>query len=85
MKIRAIVQRMLLMCPAAWYIFLRSLQLSCFLLFCAFLLLLGWEQAVYEQYHLYLTAMSLQESAQALLLVAVLLSALVEDASRGRS
>ena len=84
MKIKAIVRRMLAMCPAAWYIFLRSLQLSCLLLFCAVVLLMHGESVGYE-HDLFLTAMSLQESAQSLLLVAVLLSAIVEDAQSGRA
>ena len=34
MKLRAIIVRMLGMCPMAWYIFKRSLQLSVFLMLC---------------------------------------------------
>ena len=42
MKLRAIIVRMLGMCPMAWYIFKRSLQLSVFLMLCAFALLVEW-------------------------------------------
>ena len=43
MKTPAPVRRMLRMCPAAWRIFLRCLQMSCFLLVCAALLLIAWD------------------------------------------
>ena len=57
MKLTAILRRMLSMCPEAWYIFRRGLQLSAFLMLCA-----------------------LMEVTQALLLVSVLASAIIEDA-----
>lgn len=79
MKIKKTISRMLMMCPEAWYIFIRPLQLSCFMHFCAFILLLQWNGSMSENYILYMTAVSLQETAQAVLLVSVLLSVFIED------
>ena len=79
MKLKATIQRMLQMCPEAWYITIRSLQLCCVLLFGAFLLLLEWNGDMLGKYALYMTAQSLNESAQAILLIAMLFSVIVED------
>ncbi len=79
MKLKAIVGRMLRMCPAAWTVFIRSLQLCCFLLFCSFMLLLKWNGSMTDGYEHYMTAMALEENCQALLLVAVLVSVCIED------
>lgn len=79
MKLKPVLHRMLSMCPDAWYIFLRSIQLCCVLLFCAFMLLLQWNERMLEHYELYMTAMSIAEVTQALLLIAVLLSVCIED------
>ncbi len=79
MKAKQIIVRMLSMCPEAWYIFIRTLQLCCFLHFCSYLLLLQWNGSMAANYSLYMTAISLQETAQAVLLVSVLLSAFIED------
>ncbi len=78
-KLKAILRRMLSMCPAAWYIFIRALQMCCFLLFCALMLLLKWDGSMVRGYDLYMTAMALEENCQALLLVAVLLSVCMEE------
>ena len=48
MKLTAILRRMLSMCPEAWYIFRRGLQLSAFLMLCAFVLLLEWNGSMLE-------------------------------------
>ena len=80
MKITAIIRRMLNMCPEAWYIFLRSIQLCAFLLLCAFALLCQRENCPEGGYTLYMTANALNETAQALLLIGVLASAIIEDA-----
>lgn len=80
MKLTAILRRMLSMCPEAWYIFRRGLQLSAFLMLCAFVLLLEWNGSMLDHYDLYMTAISLMEITQALLLVSVLASAIIEDA-----
>ena len=86
MKLRKTVRRMLDMCPDAWYIFICSIKLTAFLLLCAFVLLLGWEGRMAEGgYRLYMTAMSLYETGQALLLIGAVFSVCIEDAQSGRS
>ena len=52
MKLRKTVRRMLDMKPDAWYIFLRSLQLCCVLLLCAFALLLEYNGDMLGKYPL---------------------------------
>ena len=79
MKLRRTVRRMLDMKPDAWYIVLRSLQLSCVLLLCAFALLLEYNGDMLGKYPLYMTAQSLNESAQGILLVALILSVCMEE------
>ena len=79
MKLRKTVRRMLDMKPDAWYIFLRSLQLCCMLLLCAFALLLEHNGDMLGKYPLYMTAQSLNESAQGILLVAIILSICMEE------
>ena len=79
MKFRAIIVRMLGMCPLAWYIFKRSLQLSAFLMLCAFALLVEWGGSIMERYDLYMTAVSLMETTQAILLIGVIASVCIED------
>ncbi len=79
MKLRRTVRRMLDMKPDAWYIFLRSLQLSCVLLLCAFALLLEYNGDMLGKFPLYLTAQSLNESAQGILLIALILSVCMEE------
>lgn len=80
MKLSAILRRMLSMCPEAWYIFIRSLQLCVFLLLCAVILLIKRQSGVSYGYRLYQTANALNETVQALLIIAVLGSVLIEDA-----
>ena len=84
MMLRKTVRRMLDMCPAAWYIFISSVKLTAFVLVCAFVLLLGWRGSMEEGYTQYMTAMSLYEIGQALLLIGVVFSACIEDAQRAR-
>ncbi len=84
MKLRKTVQRMLDMCPDAWYIFITSVKLTAFVLVCAFVLLLGWDGSMAEGYRQYMTAMSLYEIGEALLLVGVLFSVLIEDVQTSR-
>ena len=84
MKVRAVIARMLAMRPEAWYIFISSVRLTAFLLLCAFVLLLGWNGSMLHGYRQYMTAMSLYEIGQALLLVGVLFSAIIEDAQEKR-
>ena len=82
MKIKAVIQRMLRMCPEAWYILIRTLQLCTVLLLCSFALLLEWDGSMTEGYRLYKTALALNETSQALLLIAVILSVCIEDVSQ---
>ena len=58
------------MCPPAWYIFLRSVQLT------GFLLLNG---SMLNGYSSYMTAVTLYETGQAVLLIGGLFSVLIED------
>ena len=67
------------MCPPAWYIFIRSVQLTGFLLLCAFVLLLGWNSSMINGYGSYMTAVTLYEAGQAVLLIGGLFSVLIED------
>ena len=79
MKLLAIVKRMLDMRPLSWYIFIRSIQLSCVLLLGAVLLLIAWCGDMLGHYTLYMTALALNETAQAVLLIGLLLPVIVED------
>ena len=78
MKLRAIVRRMLCMSDAAWYIFIRCIQLSCLLLFCAFMLLLDCGGSIMQRQQ-YMTAMALYEAPQGLLLGGLILSVCAEE------
>ena len=85
MKAPAPVRRMLQMCPAAWRIFLRCLQMSCFLLVCAALLLIAWDGDYIKSFRFFQLSAALQEMAQLSLLGAVILPPCVEDmAGRAR-
>lgn len=79
MKIFAVIRRMLQMCPAAWRVFLRCLQTSCFLLVCASLLLIAWDGDYIRSFRFYQLSTTLQEMAQLSLLGAVILPPCVED------
>jgi len=85
MKLRAVLRRMLSMSEMAWYIFIRSIQLSCFLLFCAFILMLKCGGSESGGYELYMTARSLYELPQALLLIAGIASACIDELQSGKS
>lgn len=74
--IKKILYRILSMCPDAWYIFIRSIQLTAFILLCAFVLLLECR----GRHELYMTAMTLYETGQALILIGALFSVFIEDA-----
>ena len=78
MKLRAVVRRMLAMSEPAWTIFSRSLQISCMLLFCSFLLLLNAGSPVQEHAR-YITALALYETPQGVLLLGLILSVCLED------
>ena len=78
MVLRDIVRRMLCMSDAAWYIFIRSIQLSCVMLFCSFLLLLSCDGSLMQRSQ-YMTAMALYEGPQGLLLGGLILSIFAEE------
>lgn len=84
MKLRKTIRRMLSMCPDAWYIFITSVKLTAFVLICAFVLLLGWDGNMAEGYCQYMTAISLYEIGQALLLIGVIFSVCIEDIQMSR-
>ena len=80
MLVYKVIARMLNMSGDAWYIFIRSIQLTAFILLCAFALLLGCEGMLLERHEQYMTAICLFETGQALLLIGALFSVLIEDA-----
>lgn len=77
-----IVQRMLSMCPSAWYIFRRGIQLCVILLFAALVVLCELGAYPSDTYRLRMLAAGLNETAQAVLLISVLASAIIEDVSQ---
>lgn len=78
---KAVVSRMLGMCPLAWRLFLVSLQLSCALLLCSLLLYTGVLPAS-DGGRL---AAALYELPEALLLIGLLASVCIEDVCSRRS
>lgn len=76
MKIKKALLGMLNMREEAWYIFIRCIQLCCVLLICAFALLLEWNGSM-SKYELYLSAVALNESSQAIFLIGVIMSAVI--------
>lgn len=79
MVIIKIFRRMLKMSDPAWYIFKRTLQLSCFLLLCAFVLLCHGGADMVQRYEISMTAGGINETVQALLLAGGLFSAIIEE------
>ena len=75
MLIKNILRRMLCMCPDAWYIFIRSIQLTAFMLLCAVVLMLEGSKS----HDIYMTAMTLYEGGQATLLIGTIFSVCIED------
>ena len=84
MKLRKTVIRMLNMCPDAWYIFISSIKLTAFLLLGAFMLLLSWGGSMSEGYTQYMTAMSLYETGEAMLMIGAIFSVCIEDVQSSR-
>ena len=78
MKLKATINRILQMCPQAWYIFIRTLQLSAALLLFAVFLLIESENRG-GCHDLYSAAWALYELPQALILIAGIGSACIED------
>lgn len=77
MKIKLVVKRMLRMCPDAWYIFMRTLQLSCLLLFLSLVSLIGYENT--GSYELFNMAAALYELPQSLLIISMIGSICIEE------
>lgn len=75
MKIKAIIARMLSMGENAWFWSIRSIQISCALAFCAWMLLLP-ENIPHSTY---LTAMEMLEMPKVILLLGLLFSVCTED------
>ncbi len=67
------------MSSPAWEVVIRALQLTCVLLFCAFMLLLEAGVFKYETSHLYYIARELATLPQAILLIAAIASAVIEE------
>ena len=85
MKLKATIDRMLHMCPEAWRVFLRALQLGCCLLLCSVFLLYVWDADHTHGWHFLQLSASLQETAQLSLLAAVILPPCIEEwKGRGR-
>ncbi len=67
------------MSPAAWEALIRGIQLSCVMLFCAWMLLLEGGTFKAATANLHWMAHELTTLPQAVLLIAVLASALIEE------
>ena len=79
MKLMAAIRRMLRMCPEAWYIQIRSIQLCCALLLSAVFFLIAWSGDRVHAYQFFQTAQTLNECAQISLLLGVILPPIVEE------
>lgn len=77
MKIKLVVKRMLRMCPDAWYIFMRTLQLSCLLLFLSLVSLVGYKNT--GSHELFNMAAALYELPQSLLIISMIGSICIEE------
>lgn len=77
MKITLVVKRMLRMCPDAWYIFMRTLQLSCLLLFLSLVSLIEYENT--GSHELFNMAAALYELPQSLLIISMIGSICIEE------
>ena len=76
--IKRIIRRMSCMCPAAWYIYKRSMQLSIVLLSCGLLLTTGVSQELQSR-HLLRLSNAYFDTVEAVLLLAAILPVLIED------
>lgn len=81
---KKIIMRMLRMCPAAWYIFRRGIQL-CFILLLGCVVVLANGEAFPDLHCAYKLYSAMNETAQSVLLISVLFSVLIEDVSTSRS
>lgn len=74
-----VLRRMLSMCELSWELLMLGLQLSCVLLFAAFLLLLGAGEFSVWNCDTYSLARELLTLPQAILLVCILAGAIIEE------
>ena len=74
-----VLRRMLNMCEASWELLMRSLQLSCVLLFSAFMLFLSNGPLSAQNYDTYRLACEFTTLPQAILLVAMIAGAVIEE------
>ena len=70
---------MLCMCEPSWELLIRGLQLSCVLLFCAFLLLVDAGSFTVASCDTYFLAQELLTLPQAILLVVMLAGVIIEE------
>ena len=76
-----LIQRVLSMCQISWELLIRSLQLSCVLLFCSFVLFMHTGPLTIWNFDTYQLARELATLPQAILLVAMLAGAIIEERS----
>lgn len=81
MEVRSlkVIRRMLCMCESSWELLIRGLQLSCVLLFCAFLLLVDAGSFSVVSCDTYFLAQELLTLPQAILLVVMLAGVIIEE------
>lgn len=73
------IRRILAMSTLSWEIVIRALQLSCVMLFCAYMLLMEAGPFTYATSDLHYIARELISQPQAILLLATLASVIVEE------
>ena len=73
------IRRILTMSPQAWEVVIRSLQFTCVLLLCAFALLANAGTYTTETSYVYHLARELATLPQAILLLAAIASAVIEE------
>lgn len=76
---KQVFERMLRMNELSWRLWMRSLILSCVMLFCAFILLIDGTPFTARTYDTYLTAHTLFTLPQLVLLFGILGSVCIED------
>lgn len=75
------IRRILSMSDAAWEVVTRAMQLTCFMLFCAFVLLIDAGTYTAGNSYSYRLAYELALLPQAVLLLATIASAVIEERS----
>ncbi len=80
---RGFFRRLASMCDAAFFVLLGTLRVSCAMLLCSFSLLVHIGELTPANYNLYRTAVELAVSPAGLLLLAVIVSVIMEEKSLG--